>query len=222
MSSGKRYKWQGSVIQVMTSYTGGSPLTDITAATNANPCVLTVGSGHGIVAGDAFRIADIVGMTELNDDLFIAAEVNTNAITLFGVDSSGYGTYVSGGTIDEAVLSTFCELTNWNRQGGSSPEIPSTSICSVNAEFEVGLPDFGTTALSYNFAPLTSTVQGALHDYWQSGEKIVVKVTLPRNGGIMVQEGFVQQESETAGNGGLWTATATLRNTGGRLDLAAS
>lgn len=222
MSAGKRYKFQGSTIQLMTGFAETSPTHNLTAATKANPCVITVEAGHTIVEGDVFKITNVVGMEELNDDIYIAEDVSGNDITLADVDSTGYGTYVSGGEINEGVFSNFCELTNYNRQGGTSPEIPATTVCSTAAEYEIGLPDFGTTALDFNFAPLTSDVQGVLHDFYLSGDKTAVKVTLPRNGGSFIQQGFVQQESETAGNGGLWTATTTLRNTGNRFDQAAS
>lgn len=36
----------------------------------------------------------------------------------------------------------------------------------------------------------------------------------------MVQLGFVQQTSESASNGGLWTGSMTVRNTGQRIDIA--
>jgi hypothetical protein len=35
----------------------------------------------------------------------------------------------------------------------------------------------------------------------------------------MIQMGFIQQESETVGVGGLWAATVTIRNTGNRFDI---
>lgn len=220
MAGGKRYKFQGSEIQILTGF-GGSPLGTISAVTQANPAVVTE-TGHGRATGDPVFIDDVVGMVELNQDLFLIEVVDANSYKLVDIDSSAYGAYVSGGTVDGGVLSNFCELTNYNRQGGSSPEIPATSVCSTAAEYEIGLPDFGTTAIDFNFAPLTSSVQGALHDFYLSGDKMAVKVTLPRGGGSFTQLGFVQQESEQAANNGLWTASATIRNTGNRYDVAAA
>lgn len=222
MAAGLRYKWQGSSIKIMIGFQGDSPSdTAITAISKANPAVVT-SNGHGLSNGDVVRLVGIVGMTELNNGVFLVNNKAANTFELFGVDSTGYATYVSGGFIDVGEFSNLCELTNYNRQGGSSPEIDATSLCSDAAEYEIGLPDFGTTALDFNFAPLTSNVQGVLHDFYLSGDVTGVKVTLPKSGGSMTLLGFVQQESETAGNGGIWKATATLRNTGNRLDLVAA
>ncbi len=128
---------------------------------------------------------------------------------------------MSGGKADVGAFSNFCELTGYNRAGGSSPEIDAESLCSTAKEYEIGLPDFGTTKLDFNFAPRTA-IQVALDAFYRSGEKMAVKVVLPKNGGEMVQLGFVQQTSEQVGKGGLWTGSMTLRNTGPRYDVAAS
>ena len=74
----------------------------ITAATNANPCVLTI-PGNNYNIGDWIWVAAIVGMTQLNGRYFVVSNVSGSAVTLKdlqgnAVDSTGYGTYVSGGT----------------------------------------------------------------------------------------------------------------------------
>jgi hypothetical protein len=216
MAGGLRYKFHGSEIQLLTEYGADSPSLAITAVTKADPAVVT-SAGHGLSNGDVVKISGVQGMVELNLGVFIVDNVTTDTFELFDVDSTGYGTYTSGGSIDVGSLSNFCELTNYNRQGGTSPEIPATTICSTAQEYEIGLPDFGTTQIDFNFAPKTA-VQQALHDFYLSGEKMAVKVLLPSQGGNLVQIGFLQQESETAGVGGLWTASLTIRNTGNRYD----
>jgi hypothetical protein len=220
MAAGKRYKFQGSEIAVLTGFEDASPAIAITAITKANPAMVTA-SGHGLVEGQVVKITGVIGMTEVNDDLFIVGEVTGASFALADVDSTDYGAYTSGGSIAKGVLSNFCELTNYNRQGGTSPELPASSLCSVAQEYELGLPDFGTTALDFNFAPRTA-IQTALHEFYLSGDKTAVYVNLPKSGGQMVQLGFLQQESETAGVGALWTASATIRNTGNRFDIAAA
>lgn len=218
MAAGKRYKFQGSEISVLTGFNADSPPIPITLITQANPAVVTA-SGHGLEEGDIVKIVDVVGMVELNEDIFIVGPVTPTTFELVDVDSTDYGAYVSGGSISEGDFSNFCELTGYNRQGGASPELPASSLCSVAQEFELGLPDFGTTQLDFNFAPRTA-IQGALHEFWLSGDKTAVKVVLPKEGGEMIQMGLVQQESEQAAVNGMWTASATIRNTGNRYDIA--
>lgn len=217
MGAGLRFKFQGSQIKVLVDFHADSPSPAITAITKANPAVVT-SAGHPLISGDVIYINSVVGMTEVNGGTFIVEKLSSSQFSLFGVDSTGYGTYVSGGRFNTGTFSNLCELTNYNRQGGSSPEIPATTICSTAQEYELGLPDFGTTQLSFNFAPGT-TVQGALHDFYLSGAVTAIKVILPNSGGEMTQLGFVQQESETVGVGGLWTAQTTMKNTGNRYDV---
>jgi Phage tail protein. len=218
MAAGKRYKWQGSTVEFVVDYTANSPGGTITGISKANPAVVT--ASNSLTDGDVVKITGVVGMTEVNDGVFIVVDATGSNFKLARVDSTGYGTYTSGGVFQEADFSNFCELTNYNRQGGSSPEIDATTICSTATEYEVGLPDFGTTAVDYNFAPDTD-VQEALEAFHSSGEQLAVRVTLPKSGGIRVIKGFVQQTSEQAGNGGLWKGSATLRNTDQPVDIAA-
>lgn len=216
MAGGKRYKWTGSLISVLTDFGAHSPSLSITAITKANPAVVTC-SSHGLVDGDVCYIRGVVGMTEVNDNAYIVDYVSASQFKLVDTDSTGWGTWTSGGKLDEASFSNFCELTGYNRSGGTSPEIDAESLCSTAKEYEIGLPDFGTTKLDYNFAPRT-TIQTALDLFYRSGDLMAVKVVLPNSGGSMVQLGFVQQTSEQVGKGGLWSGSMTLRNTGPRFD----
>ena len=217
MSTGTVNKWHGSQVQILTGFGGSSSAVSITNISKANPAVVTA-SSHGLETGDVAQIVDVVGMLQVNDRAFIVNTLTSNTFELVDIDSSGYDAYVSGGSLAAGEFTNFCDLTNYNRQGGTSPEIPSTTICSTAQEYVIGLPDFGTTALDFNFDPLLSPVQVSLHEAYLSGDPLAVRVVLPNDRGNMVQVGFVQQESEQAGNGALWTASTTLRNTGNRYD----
>jgi|DEB0MinimDraft_4_1074332.scaffolds.fasta_scaffold02157_7 hypothetical protein len=76
-------------------------MTDISeamsAATQANPCVITVGSTANWTAGDYVRIRDVVGMTELNENLYKILAVPSSTTASLDVDSSGFTAYTSGG-----------------------------------------------------------------------------------------------------------------------------
>lgn len=218
MSAVSANKFHGSQIAVLVGFSADSPANAITAITQANPAVVT-DANHNLVDGDFIELAGIVGMTELNGKRVIVEKVDANSFKLLGVDATGYGAYVSGGTYTIGDFSNFCDLTNYNRTGGTSPEISTTALCSVAQEYLLGLPDFGTTAIDYNFAPSTA-VQAAIQAAYISGDLIAVKVTL-ENGDMMVQAGFVQQTSESAGVGGIWAGSMTIRNTGNREDFFA-
>jgi hypothetical protein len=69
----------------------------ITAATRANPCVLTV-TAHGFTTGQQKRITGVGGMTQLNGNLYVVTVLTADTISL-NVDSTAFGTYTSGGSI---------------------------------------------------------------------------------------------------------------------------
>jgi len=78
---------------------GATKTVTITAATNANPVVLTA-TGHDYIEGDRAVISGVGGMTELNGNTYTLTIVDANTVSL-GVDGSAYGTYTSGGSLDK-------------------------------------------------------------------------------------------------------------------------
>lgn len=68
----------------------------ITAATKANPCVVTI-AGHGYSTGEEIRIEDVAGMTELNGIDYTITRIGADTFSLDGINSSGFTTYTSGG-----------------------------------------------------------------------------------------------------------------------------
>jgi hypothetical protein len=79
------------------------PTQAISAITNANPAVLTYVGADTYANGDMVDVAGVVGMEEVNARRFTVANVNggANTFELSGLDSTGFGTYVSGGTVAE-------------------------------------------------------------------------------------------------------------------------
>ncbi len=67
----------------------------ITAATQANPCQITI-AGHGYSNNDWIMIASVSGMTTLNGKVYKVTVVDPDNFTI-GVNSSGYEAYTSGG-----------------------------------------------------------------------------------------------------------------------------
>lgn len=80
--------------------TTASTSKNITGATKAEPCVLSMASGDDLtfVEGDLVIIAGITGMTELNSNTYRVDRSVDTAVTI-DVDSSAFTEYVSGGTI---------------------------------------------------------------------------------------------------------------------------
>jgi len=80
----------------------------ITAATQANPVVLTLSADADLATGDEILIENIVGMTELNGRRFKVIRLTTTTVSLQREDGTDYGAYVSGGTFKRA----FVRLSN--------------------------------------------------------------------------------------------------------------
>jgi hypothetical protein len=223
MSGGKRFRFTGSQIAVLTNFGAHSPSQTITGITKANPAVVSV-SNHGFQSGDVVQINGVAGMTEVNGGVYIVHYKTSGTFELADTDSTNWGSWSSGGKVDLATFSNFCELTGYNRAGAATPEIDAESLCSTAKEYEMGLPDYGSTTIDFNFAPRTA-IQAAIKDYYSgsnAGDVMAVRVTLPNSGGELVQLGFVQNMSEQVGKGGIWTGTMTIRNTGPRYDVPAS
>ena len=77
----------------------------ITAATQANPCVLT--ANNSFVVGQTVMISGVVGMTQLNGNTYTILAVTPTTITI-NTNSSAFGAYVSGGTATSTNGAIFC------------------------------------------------------------------------------------------------------------------
>lgn len=75
----------------------------ITAATAANPVVVTYDGADTFANSDRVVITGVLGMTELNNREFTVANVNVGANTfeLSGINGTGYTAYTSAGAIGE-------------------------------------------------------------------------------------------------------------------------
>lgn len=75
----------------------------VTNITQANPAVVTYSGADTYANGDRVVITGVVGMTQVNNREFTVANVNAGANTfeLSGINSTGFGAYVSGGSVAE-------------------------------------------------------------------------------------------------------------------------
>src|SRR5574338_1463619 len=108
----------------------------ISGATKANPCVITANS-HGFSSGDTVTISNVVGMTQLNTNRYIITVINANSFSLsdlFGnpVDSSAFGTYVSGGIANK--ISTDSTPPGLQEDEGAAGIILGTSLFRNSAD----------------------------------------------------------------------------------------
>ena len=88
-------------------YTLGAAVTEtattITAATQADPVVVTTSAPHGYSVGDEIIITGVVGMTELNNKRFRLSAVGATTFDIedldgVDIDGTGFTAYISGGS----------------------------------------------------------------------------------------------------------------------------
>ena len=110
------YKYTVTAVNVETSeesLRGTGATVSISAATAANPCVVTSAT-HSLAIGDEVAITGVVGMTELNNRRYRVGAVPSSTTIelqdtgLVNVDSSGFTAYSSGGTLATA----YTKITN--------------------------------------------------------------------------------------------------------------
>ncbi len=111
----------------------------ITAATATNPVVITAANNFANL--DYVYISGVVGMTQLNNRIFVISAVSGAGFTLTGIDGSGYSAYTSGGSASPGKVPQFT---------------PTSGSATVSVLFQGhGL----VTGNSFNF-PIATTVGG--------------------------------------------------------------
>jgi hypothetical protein len=125
----------GATVHIGSAY--GSDLT-VTAATNANPCVMT-STAHGLSNGDYVVVTS--GWTRTTDRAFRIANITANTFELEGHDTSDTDVYPAGsGTGSVKKVTTWTELAqvlNITSQGG---EQQFATYQPLNSDREVRIP----------------------------------------------------------------------------------
>lgn len=95
----------GATISVGSTY--GATKT-VSAATNANPCVITLEASHGIVVSDIFEWTS--GWSRANGNVYRASAVATNDVTVEGLNTSSSTMFPTG-----SGTGTLREVTAWTQ-----------------------------------------------------------------------------------------------------------
>ena len=91
--------------QVTENFTSTSADKTISGATGANPVVITTSANHGLADGELINITGVVGMTQLNNNVYYIDVLSPNTFALYtdaglstSVNGAAYTAYSSGGT----------------------------------------------------------------------------------------------------------------------------
>jgi hypothetical protein len=156
----------------------------ITAATKANPAVITI-STHGYSNGDHVFIENVGGMTEINGRWFQVANKTTNNFQLTNpydggssnVNSSAYTTYTSGGTAAKVyeVVTPYAQADLAELKWTQSADVLTVTHSSYGVREITRTAHNAWTVTEPTFAPSISaptavavTVNGADNDvFWK-------------------------------------------------------
>jgi hypothetical protein len=154
----------------------------ISAATQADPCVVTASLGTGgtfPVAGDTVYIDGIVGMTELNDWFYVVANPNSGFGTfeLAGIDATGFGEYTSGGTATRTQFGTTnncpgaIAFFEQRFMAGGTTGNPLDVYGSASSDFENFKQNVEDSSSGLQFSLLSDKVDGIR---WMLGEEFLL------------------------------------------------
>jgi hypothetical protein len=128
--------WANANIDVQTNPTVAAQV--ISGITKANPAVVTY-VGTDPVNGDYIKITGVVGMTEVNDQVFRVANVvgGSNTLELEDVDSTNFGTFVSGNMYPIEFGVSMTTVQDVNSGGG---EFQFTDLTTIHDLLQKRIP----------------------------------------------------------------------------------
>jgi len=198
-------KTQGTILSVETALASTKA---ITGATAANPVVVTA-TAHGYTNGDIVKVANVVGMVQLNNRAFVVANVTTNSFELKGVNGTNYTAYVSGGDSYKATMSAVGTVEGLpNMFTGTAPDIKTTHLLSVAEEKLQGLQDFGDMSMSM-LLDTADTGQLAMQQAKEDQAEKVFTIALV-NSTKACFVGFVKSYQVTAPQNDVFRATSSV------------
>ncbi len=159
-------------------YQNGAPVLEtglnITGATQASPCVLTVTNTYTTGDVDWIYVSGVTGMTQLNGRYFIVHARDATHVTLYDlfgnpVDATGYSAYVAGGTTQRiyTIASPYAAadlaLLKFTQNGNTlilcHPDYsPRTLTATTATSWAFAIITFGSQATAPTGVVVTSTL----------------------------------------------------------------
>lgn len=125
----------GATIAIGSTY--GATKT-VSAASNANPCVVTLEASHGIVVADVFEWTS--GWSRANGNVYRSSAVSTNDVSVEGLNTTSTTTFPAGagtGTIREVTAwQQITQIMETSTQGGEQ-QFATYSFLEDNAEHQI-------------------------------------------------------------------------------------
>lgn len=197
----------GATVALATAY-GSSK--SVTAITNANPGVITA-AAHGMANGAFYELKS--GWQKVNDRVFKAANVATNAVDLTGIDTTDTNRFPAGsGTGSLREITAFTQISQILEFTTSGGEQQFANFSFLEEDYERQLPTI-TSAQSIQIGIADDPTLAGYIALKAAGEARAIralKVTLP-NSSVIVYNGYVSfNETPTLTKGSVMQVTATI------------
>lgn len=201
----------GATVSLATAY--GSDIT-VTAATNANPPVLTA-TGHTLVNGDIIEVKS--GWNGANNKTFRVSAVAANTFSLEGLDASSTTLFPAGqgiGTVKK--INTFTKLdqvTGFEPSGGDGKFV---SVQLLESDSEINLPaGFNAASITITMADDPSLPGFAALKTASDTKALRTLRLLLKNGGSIYYVGYLAfDETPSTGAGAVMSVKATFAQQG--------
>ena len=163
----------GRNVRVEVGITESAPVV-ATAVSKANPGVVTAAS-HGFANGDVVYGKSIVGMEELEGQV---ARVSAAAVTfaLEDVNTTNYGTFVSGNFIKIATWATLAKVNAVTIPPGTRTRLPSTVLLDRFAQSVAGLAEAAEVTFE-GLSDLRSAGMKAIRDAAFAGNTLTFRMS---------------------------------------------
>jgi hypothetical protein len=180
--------------------------TNITAMTNANPCVATFAAAHGIIVGDYVEIT-ASGWPLAANRVFRASVVSTNDITLEGFNTTNTALYPAAGGVGSTGrrIITWVAIQQVNADG--------LTVDGGDQQFKEG--QYIDSALQFRFPTLKTPINAAMVvdddqslSYWTTVRAAEAALT-----NYPVRMAYPSSTGFAVGTG-LWTVSAAPAMTG--------
>lgn len=201
----------GATVAIATAY-GSSK--SVTAITNANPGVITA-AAHGMANGAFYELKS--GWQRINDRIFKAANVATNAVDVTGIDTTDTTKFAAGsGTGSLREITAWTQITQILEFTTNGGEQQFANFSFLEEDYERQLPTI-TAAQSIQIGIADDPTLAGYIAMKAAGEARAIralKVTLP-NGSVLLYNGTVSfNETPTLTKGSVMQVNATVSLSG--------
>lgn len=194
---------QQNAFQVDCGLTYNNPIT-MSGATKANPCVITATS-HGLSTGNQVRFDSVVGMTQLNGNVYTITVIDANTFSLNGINSTTFNTYVSGGQVRK-LITTLSGLSAFNGEtfavwaDGVAQTSKTVSSGSITLDSPAAVVSVG---YGYNSDGQILRIEGGSRNGTSLGKKRRIHrigLLVHRAAGLLLGKDFSSLDSVTLGD----------------------